>query len=266
MKYDPLISVRNLSITYYRDNTSISGINFSISKGKVLGLAGESGSGKSSICKAILGLLHPGLTSVSGEIRFMGKNILSMSYEERRKINGKDIAFVMQNPMAAFDPCMKIKHHFSETLTAHLMCSKKDALHYAAEMLHRVGLSDVGRIMDSYPYMVSGGMLQKVMLAIAVSLNPALIVADEPTTALDAESQSVILSLLQNIMREYRPAMLYVSHDMRILSLLSDNIAVMKDGHVIEMGCTKNVFENPEKRYTRELIAACSLMQEVASC
>jgi len=266
MNDDPLISVRNLSITYQSDDTSISGINFSISKGRVLGLAGESGSGKSSICKAILGLLHPGLAAVSGEIGFMGRDILSLSYEERRKINGKDIVFIMQNPMTAFDPCMKIKDHFAETLMAHLMCSKKDALHYAAEMLEKVGLSDIGSIMDSYPHMISGGTLQRVMIAIAVSLNPVLIVADEPTTALDAESQSIVLSLLQSIMGEYRPAMLFVSHDMRILSLFSDDIAVMKDGRVIEIGRTKYILEHPEQEYTRGLIAAHSFVREAGSC
>lgn len=255
-----------MSITYQRGDTSINGISFSIPKGKVLGLAGESGSGKSSVCKAILGLLNPGLAAVAGAIEFMGRDILSLPYDERRKINGKDIVFIMQNPMTAFDPCMKIRHHFTETLMEHLMCSKKDALHYAAEMLEKVGLSDTGRIMGSYPHQLSGGMLQRVMIAIAVSLNPALIVADEPTTALDAESQSVVLSLLQSIMREYMPAMLFVSHDMRILSLLSDDIAVMKDGRVIEMGRTRDVFENPEQAYTRELIAARSFMTEASAC
>lgn len=266
MKFEPLISVRNLSITYRRDDTSISNVSFSISKGKVLGLAGESGSGKSSVCKAILGLLNSGLAAVSGRIEFMGKDILPLSYEERRKINGKDIVFIMQNPMTAFDPCMKIKNHFAETLMAHLLCSKKDALHYAAEMLHKVGLSDTSRIIESYPHQLSGGMLQRIMIAIAISLNPVLIVADEPTTSLDAESQSVVLSLLQTIIQEYMPAMLFVSHDMRILSLLSDDIVVMRDGRIIEMGRTKDVFEHPKQEYTRELIDAHCLMQGAAQC
>lgn len=266
MKYDPLLSVRNLSITYRRDGSSINGISFSITQGCVLGLAGESGSGKSSVCKAILGLLDPGSATVSGEIELMGKDILSLPYEERRKTNGKDIAFVMQNPMTAFDPCMRIKSHFAETLIAHRLCSKRDALHYTAGMLRKVGLSDTGRIMDSYPHQLSGGMLQRVMIAIAVSLNPVLIVADEPTTALDAKSQCVVLSLLQTILREYRPAMLLVSHDMRLLSLLADDTAVMKDGRIIEMGCTKDVFGNPEHEYTRELITAHSFGREVGTC
>lgn len=264
--HDPLLSVRNLSITYGRQAAFVNGISFALRQGKVLGLAGESGSGKSSVCKAILGLLTPGMAAVSGEINFMGRDMLALPYEERRKINGKDMVFIMQNPMTAFDPCMKIKHHFMETFMAHLLCSKRDALHYASAMLGKVGLGEAGRIMDSYPHMLSGGMLQRVMIALAIALNPVLIIADEPTTALDAESQSVVLSLLQTVLGTYKPAMLLVSHDLRVLSFLADDLAVMKDGCLIEMGSTRNVFGNPQQEYTRELLAAHSLMREAVLC
>ncbi|SHN58742.1 ABC transporter ATP-binding protein [Desulfitobacterium chlororespirans] len=263
---EPVLAVRNLSITYRHHAASVSNVSFALGKGKVLGLAGESGSGKSSVCKAILGLLTPGPAAVSGEIDFMGEELLALPYEERRRINGKEIVFIMQNPMTAFDPCMKIKHHFMETFMAHLLCSKRDALHYASAMLGRVGLGEGDRIMDSYPHMLSGGMLQRVMIALAISLNPILIIADEPTTALDAESQSTVLSLLQTVIRSYQPAMLLVSHELRVLSLLADDIAVMKDGRLIETGSTRDVFGNPQQEYTRELMAAHSLMGEAVLC
>lgn len=268
VKYDgdPVLAVRNLSIIYRHHAASIHNVSFALEKGKVLGLAGESGSGKSSVCKAILGLLTPGRAAVSGEIGFMGRDMLGLPYEERRKINGKEMVFIMQNPMTAFDPCMKIKHHFIDTFMAHLLCSKRDALHYASALLGKVGLAEAGRIMDSYPHMLSGGMLQRVMIALAIALNPVLIIADEPTTALDAESQSVVLSLLQTVLGTYKPAMLLVSHDLRILSFLADDLAVMKDGCLIEMGSTKDVFGNPQQEYTRELIAAHSLMREAVLC
>lgn len=266
MTCDPLLSVRNLTITYRSDNTSIEGVGFTLNRGRVLGLTGESGSGKSSVCKAVLGLIEPALAAVSGKIEWMGRDILSMPYEERRKINGKDIVFIMQSPMTAFDPCMTIKNHFATTLMAHLLCRRRDALHYASETLRNVGLSDTDRIMNSYPHTLSGGMLQRIMIALAIALNPAVIVADEPTTALDAESQCVVLSLLKRIMRDYTPAMLLVSHDMRVLSLMSDDMAIMKDGKVIEAGKTEDVYENPRHPYTRELIAARSRLRRIPPC
>ena len=256
MACNPLMKVDDLSVRYHNSNAFIRNIAFTLLKGKVFGLAGESGSGKSSVCKAILGLLPLGSAEVSGKIEFMGRDILPLSYAERRRINGKDIVFIMQNPMTAFDPCMKIKKHFTMTLTAHLLCSKKDALHYGGETLKKVGLNDTDKIMGSYPHQLSGGMLQRVMIAMAVSLNPVLIIADEPTTSLDAASQMEILKLLRQMMREYMPAMLFVSHDIQVLSVISDDIAVMKDGQIVETGRTAQILGSPEHPYTRELITA----------
>lgn len=256
MLHKQLMRIENLIISYPRHNIVIGPINLTLSRGKVLGLAGESGSGKSSVCKAVFGLLPAGSSNTTGKIEFMGRDILSLPYADRSRINGKDIVFIMQNPMMSFDPCMKIKNHFTMTLMSHLLCSKKDALHYGSEILAKVGFHDPDKIMNSYPHMLSGGMLQRVMIAIAISLNPVLIVADEPTTALDAASQVEILKLLRLIMREYMPAMLFVSHDMRVLSALSDELAIMKDGAVLEAGSTAEILKSPVHPYTRELIAA----------
>ena len=261
-----VLELEDVSIQYGGEDFPIRGIGFSIGKGKVFGLAGESGSGKSSVCKAVLGLLDERAANVTGTIRLKGKDILSLPYEQRRKINGKDIAVITQNPMTAFDPCMKIKHHFAETLSAHLLCSKKDAEFYGGETLGRVGLTDTARIMNSYPYRLSGGMLQRVMIAIAISLNPALLVADEPTTALDAESRYTVVQLLQEIVQKYSPAMLLVSHDMNVMSALVDDVAVMKAGKIVEAGAAKEVFQNPRHDYTKELLDARSFMQGGRPC
>ena len=256
MNHNPIMKIENLSIHYPQRDVLVGTINFALSQGKVFGLAGESGSGKSSVCKAILGLLPAGSAKVTGKIEFMGSDILSLPHAERCRINGKDIVLIMQNPMTSFDPCMKIKNHFTMTLMSHLLCSKKDALHYGNEMLKKAGLDNTDKIMNSYPHMLSGGMLQRVMIAIAVSLNPALIIADEPTTALDAASQAEILKLLRHIMQEYMPAMLFISHDMQVLSVISDELAIMKAGRIVETGCTAAVFKSPKHAYTRELISA----------
>lgn len=261
-----VLELKDVSIRYKREDFPIQGIGFSIGRRKVFGLAGESGSGKSSVCKAVLGLLDERAASVAGAVCLMGRDLLSLPYGERRRINGKDIAFITQNPMTAFDPCMKIRHHFTETLSAHLLCSKKDAEFYGREMLGRVGLADTARIMNSYPHHLSGGMLQRVMIAIAISLNPVLLVADEPTTALDAESRHTVVRLLQEIVQEYSLAMLFVSHDMNVMSALADDIAVMKGGRIVEMGAAEEIFQNPRHAYTKELLDAGRFIQGGGSC
>lgn len=257
-----LLSIRDLSVEYRKDHTRIGRINLSLRKGEVLGLAGESGSGKSTVCKAILGLLDDRTVFLQGSIRLHHQEILHLPGEERRKINGKDIALIMQNPMTAFDPCMKIKDHFAETLRAHMSCSKKDAVLYGLDLLENVGLKERDKVMKSYPHQLSGGMLQRVMIALAIALNPVLIIADEPTTALDTGNEALVLELLAHIRREYAPAMLLVSHDMEVLADMADQVAVMKDGKILEMNGIRQLFAHPQHDYTQELMAACRLSRE----
>ena len=196
MNKDAILAVQDLFVHYLSTGVNIEGITFEIGRGKVLGLVGESGSGKSTVCNAILGLLDSAAVQISGSVRLQGKDILPLFWDEREKINGKEIGVVLQNPMTAFNPCMKIRAHFIETLCTHLLCSKRDAVLYGIELLRKVGLPDGQRVMRSYPYQLSGGMLQRVMVAIAVSLNPVLIIADEPTTALDTGNQAIVIELL----------------------------------------------------------------------
>lgn len=259
MNDSAILSIRGLLAEYRKDRTKIGTVDLSIQKGEVLGLAGESGSGKSTVCKAILGLLDDRTALLQGSIRLHKREILHLPAEERRKINGKDIALIMQNPMAAFDPCMKVKGHFTETLCAHMPCSKKDALLYGLDLLKSVGLNEGDRVMQSYPHQLSGGMLQRVMIALAVALNPVLIIADEPTTALDTGNERLVLGLLDHIRREYAPAMLLVSHDMEVLAAMADQVAVMKDGKILEINSARQLFARPRHDYTKELLAACRL-------
>lgn len=261
-----VLEVKNLCVGYPGESTKIQNVNFVIEKGKVLGLAGESGSGKSTVGKAALGLLYSRADYIAGSMRLCGRELLNLSPRQHQELNGKDIGYIMQNPMTAFDPCLKIKTHFAETIRAHFPCSKKDALHIGFENLLQVGLSDVERVMNSFPYQLSGGMLQRVMIALTVSLNPVLIIADEPTTALDTGSRDTILKLLLHVMKRVHPAMLLISHDMEVIEKIADDIAIMQHGRIVEYGTANEVLAHPKHKYTCELMAATCFSREDGPC
>ncbi|MGL6200947.1 MAG: ABC transporter ATP-binding protein [Lachnospiraceae bacterium] len=265
MSKEPVLSVEELAVNYPSTGAGIEAVSFRIARGEVLGLLGESGSGKSTVCNAILGLLDQSAVRIRGSIRLGDIEINSLSWHQREKINGKQIGIILQNPMASFNPYMKIKGHFVETLCTHLSCGRRDAVLLGLEALKLTGLKDEKRIMNSYPFQLSGGMLQRVMIAIAVSLNPVLLIADEPTTALDDSNQRIIMELLAKIMKEFCPAMLLVSHDLKVMEQLADRLIVLKDGQVRERGSTAGLLHNPADDYTRELLAAVRKL-EVERC
>jgi len=261
MTRDIVLSLNGLSVCYYSSDAGVVDISFDIRRGEVLGLLGESGSGKSTICKAILGLLDNNAAGISGSIALLERDITTLFWDERENINGRDIGVILQNPMSSFNPCMKIKAHITETICAHLLCKKRDGYLYGLELLERVGLEDRERIMESYPSRLSGGMLQRIMIAIAIALNPVLLIADEPTTALDTVNQKLILDLLAFVVKEYRPAMLLVSHDLKVMSALADHIAVMQNGIIVETGSKEEIIQWPRHPFTKELIAASRFME-----
>ena len=258
-----VLSAADLCIEYPNEPVKICNVNFSIKKGKIFALIGESGSGKTSVCKAILGLLE-GQALQSGSIRLCGKELLPLAHDEHRRINGRDIGYIMQNPHAAFDPCMKIKNHFIETIKAHLPCSRRDAFYIGCERLRKAGLYEAVRVMESYPHQLSGGMLQRVMIAIAFSLQPVLLVADEPTGALDSHNSRLITDLLVKTAENSHTTVLFASHDMNAVENIADTVAVMKDGKIVEYGAAKKILQSPRHAYTAELLAASRLGKEAA--
>jgi ABC-type glutathione transport system ATPase component len=251
-----VLEVKNLSVYVQQEKDEVQithNINFQVPKGKVVGIVGESGSGKSMICTTILGLFNES-RRVEGEIVYKGEPLLGKSNKEMRKLRGKEIALIMQNPMSMFNPMLSIGDHFVETLQAHSAISSKEAKIRAREQLARYQLPD-GQVLNKYPHELSGGMLQRIMIAIAVSLEPSLLIADEPTTALDTMTQQLILDELQIYQRNSGASMLIVSHDLGVIARAADELIVMRHGMMVEYGPAASVLYHPQHPYTRALLA-----------
>lgn len=258
-----ILEIRDLKIKLLGDKNSIvKNVSFDVGKGKVLGIIGESGSGKTLTCKAIMGLLNQKRFSVSGSIELNGNDMLQMNEREVRAIIGRDISMIMQNPMTAFDPMMKIGSQIVSTIKAHTSLSKKQAYAMGIKELEKMNLNRVPEIMNSYPHTLSGGMLQRIMIAIALMLRPSIIIADEATTALDVRTQSIILDEFKK-MRDRGIGLIVVTHDFGVIAKIADDVIVMKDGEVIEGGTVHQMFYNPKAGYTKELLDARILVDEV---
>ncbi len=259
---EALLEVKNLSILLKKQRTPIvDGVSFQVDKGQILGVIGESGSGKSMTCRAILGLIDSHRFSVSGTAVFHGNNLLQIPSQALQRLRGQKIAMIMQNPMTAFDPVYKVGAQMLETLRTHLHVSHREALLKIETELKRLGLTDARRIMNSFPYELSGGMLQRIMIALALLLSPELIIADEATTALDVRTQAAILDKFQKI-RNAGIAMIVVTHNFGVLAKLADHVVVLKDGAIVERGTVYQIFDAPAQEYTRELLQASNLRKE----
>ncbi|WP_211289672.1 Oligopeptide transport ATP-binding protein OppD [Sporomusa silvacetica DSM 10669] len=261
MMKQSLLSVESLEIVLRRKDKVVpvvGKVNFQIDKGEIFGLVGESGCGKTMTCLSILNLLPVGMQKVGGHIQLAGKNLEGLSTAEWRKLRGDRIALVMQNPMSAFDAIRTIGDHFVETLLAHGKTDKKAARQTAVEYLSRVGLPDANLLLRQYPFELSGGMLQRVIIAIALAQKPDLIIADEPTTALDATSQIHILDLLAKVRREFGTSILLISHDLGVIARLADSVAVMYGGQFVEQAPVCELFAQPLHPYTQLLMNARS--------
>lgn len=229
-------------------------VEFSLEKGKVLGIVGESGCGKSVTCLSLLRLLSPAFQVVKGQVNFKGRDLLKISQEEMRKIRGREIALIMQNPMVTFNPVLTIGQHFIESLEAHLQLSKKEARTTAIEYLASMNLPHYQEIMSQYPFQLSGGMLQRVMIAIALSMSPSILLADEPTTALDATVQYQILAEMSKLQEKYQTAILLVTHDLSIIAQLAEEVVVMYYGQIVERAPVMELFNYPLHPYTQALM------------
>jgi len=254
-----VLQVRDLHVQIETKNgatTFVQDINFELKRGRILGLVGESGCGKTVTSMSILQLLDRKTTTIEGSIMLKGQELNGLAEKEMRKIRGKDIAFIMQNPMNAFTPVFTIGHQFIETIRSHTQWNKKQATELAIESMQQVNLPDPDKLLKYYPFQLSGGMLQRVMIAIAASLHPAIIIADEPTTALDVNNQKKVLRHLDKIRSEYGSAILLISHDLGVISEMADEVAVMQHGKIVEKADVFQLFDAPKHEYTKKLLNA----------
>ncbi len=229
---------------------AVDDISFTIEEGEVLGVVGESGAGKSVTGTAIIGLLEPPGRIARGAIRFEGKEINGLPAEEMRRIRGAKIGAIFQDPLTSLNPLYSIGRQLIETITTHTQLTPAQARIRALELLNEVGIPAAERRIDSYPHEFSGGMRQRVVIALAICANPRLIIADEPTTALDVSIQAQIIALLQRLCREHRTAIMLITHDMGVIAEMSDRVAVMYAGRIVEIGTLQGVVKAPCHPYT----------------
>lgn len=259
MKNAALLSVQYLTVSFGKKEKSIEilhKISFDILENEVLGIVGESGSGKSVTSLAIMGLLPKKQTELSGTILFEEKNLLDTSEKDFRKIRGKEIAMIFQEPMSALNPSLKCGFQVSEILQLHLKMNTSEAKKETLSLFEKVKLPRPNEIFNSYPHQISGGQMQRVMIAMAIACQPKLLIADEPTTALDVTVQKEIISLLKAIQQETKMAMLFISHDLGLVSEIADSVVVMYKGDIVEKGTTKEIFKTPKAEYTKALLAS----------
>lgn len=257
MKSQTLLEINNLNLSLGSINPVhiLHDISFSLNHGEVLGMVGESGCGKSMTANAILQLL-PTYANLSGEIQFFGKNLLELNSNELGSIRGNAIGLILQDPALSLNPIMKVGKQLTDILRYHKKMSSKSAHEMAALWLHRVGLTDVPLRMQQYPHEMSGGMKQRILIAIALICKPALLIADEPTTALDVTTQALVLDLLKKLQKEESMALILITHDLGIVANYCEKVAVMYAGRIIEMGHVKTVLSQPKHPYTKALITS----------
>ena len=252
-----MLIIRDLHVKFHtRDREAVAGVSLTVGDGEIFGLVGESGSGKTVTAMAASGLLDRTLCSVSGEISLDGTRLDALSEKDWRAVRGKRLGVVFQDPFSAFDPLEKAGKQAGEALAVHASLSKAEIRNRVLAAFSQVELSDPERVYESYPHELSGGMLQRVTIAAALLTDPALLFLDEPTTALDVSVQAGVLDLLRRLNRERGTAMLFISHDLRVVKAICTRVAVMQKGKVVETGDPETVFTNPTHPYTRRLAAA----------
>ena len=260
----PLLRVENLRVEFpTRRGTlvAVDDISFHIDEGEVLGVVGESGAGKSLTGAAIIGLLEPPGRVADGQIVFDGKRIDNLSYEKMRRLRGDQIAMVFQDPLTSLNPLYTIGKQLTETIRTHVSMDERGALARAIELLNEVGIPAAERRVDQFPHQFSGGMRQRVVIALALAANPRLIIADEPTTALDVSIQAQIISLLKRLCREHGTAVMLVTHDMGVIAETADRVAVMYAGRIVEIGPVQDVIKRAQHPYTHGLMGSIPVIR-----
>lgn len=252
MKNLEMLEIKNLSIAF-KTNKVLNDISFSINKNKILGIVGESGSGKSISSLAIMGLLSETAT-ISGEVIFENKNLLSLRENEFQKIRGKEISIIFQEPMSSLNPTLSCGFQVAEILHQHNSFSKKVIKEKVIELFKKVKLPRPEQLYNSYPHEISGGQKQRVVIAMAIACKPKILIADEPTTALDVTVQKEIILLLKELQEEHKMSIIFISHDLALVSEIADNVVVMYKGNIVEKGTASSIFLTPKENYTKALI------------
>lgn len=256
---EKILEVKDLNIsfdTYAGKVHAIRGVNFDLHKGETLAIVGESGSGKSVTTRAIMRLLANNANVESGEILFKGENVNHKSEKEMQSIRGKDIAMIFQDPMTSLDPTMNIGNQVAESLLKHRKISKKDAKMRALELLQLVGIPNAEKRLKNYPHQFSGGQRQRIVIAIALICYPEVLIADEPTTALDVTIQAQIIELMKDIQQKIQTSIIFITHDLGVVANVADRVAVMYGGRIIEIGTADDIFYNPQHPYTWGLLSS----------
>jgi len=260
----PLIEVRGLKTYFYTEDgvvRAVDGVNFTIEPEKTLGMVGESGCGKSVTARSIMGLIHmpPGKIEAGKILYHRNGNVIDLTKldpkgHEIRSIRGNEIAMIFQEPMTSLDPVYTIGNQIMEAIILHQRLSKKEARNKAIEMLRAAGIPAPEQRVDEYPHQVSGGMRQRAMIAMALSCNPSLLIADEPTTALDVTIQAQVLGLMNNLRTQFKAAILFITHNLGVIAKMADDVVVMYLGKIVESGAVRNIFHDPSHPYTKGLM------------
>ena len=254
---EKLLEIKDERLSFFTpagEVKALNGVSFSMEEGEVLGIVGESGSGKSVTAYSIMGLTaYPGKL-IGGSVRFNGHQIDKMSEKEMRSIRGKEVSIIFQDPMTSLNPVYTIGDQIKEVILLHTNKTKKEALDRAKELLELVGINEPEKRLKQYPHELSGGMRQRVMIAIALACEPKLLIADEPTTALDVTIQAQILDLMQDLRKKLGMSIIMITHDLGVVASMCEKIAVMYAGHIVEYGTADEIFYNPKHEYTKGLI------------
>lgn len=256
---EKLLEVKNLCInfgTYGGEVKAVRGVTFDLHKGETLAIVGESGSGKSVACKTIMRILSSNGYIKDGQILFDGKDLTKISEKDMEKVRGKDIAMIFQDPMTSLNPTMTIGKQIMEPIIKHQGFSKEDARKRAIELIELVGISDAEKRFKQYPHQFSGGMRQRIVIAISLACNPKVLIADEPTTALDVTIQAQILELIKDLQEKTGVAVIFITHDLGVVANMADRVAVMYAGKIIEYGTSDDIFYDPKHPYTWGLLGS----------
>ena len=252
-----VLEVKNLKTWFFTDEgvvKAVDDVSFSVEKGKTLGLVGESGCGKSVTAMSISRLVSPPGRIVGGEVLLNGRNLVTLSDAEMREVRGSRISMIFQEPMTALNPVLEVGFQIAEAVLAHEKISKREAWARAVEAMKAVSIPDAGKRAKDYPHHLSGGMRQRIMIAMALVCNPALVIADEPTTALDVTIQAQILELLDSLRQKYNLSLILISHDLGVIAEVAETVAVMYAGRIVEVGSAMDVFHSPKHPYTQGLL------------